>query len=143
MYFLSLCLAIGLPVVAMAAGPHGADNGWALDNSVNPLLTSALAAKLSKGESGWIRVEMRLIPGHSSWDAARLGYYDAAVNNARGAGLQVLLLIDGGSWPGGQTVWTNNNAENISGGNGDNAYVAGFATNAALVIVQHFRDRVN
>jgi len=142
MYFLSLCLAIGLPFIAAAAGPNGADNGWAIDNSGNPLLTSAVAGKLSKGETGWIRIEMRLIPGHATWDAAMLGYYDVAVNNARGAGLQVLLLIDGGSWPGGQTAWTNNNAENISGGNGDNAYVAGFATNAALVIVQHFRDRV-
>jgi len=54
----------------------------------------------------------------------------------------VLLLIDGGSWPGSQTAWTNNNAENIAGANGDNPYVEAFATNAVWPIVQHFRDRV-
>src|SRR5947209_20517129 len=132
-----LCFAVG----AQAAGPYGVDNGWAIDNSGHPLLTSSTATKMSQGEVGWIRIEMRLIPGHTNWDPVMLGYYDTAVNNARSAGLQVLLLIDGGSWPGGQTAWTQNNAENTSG-NGANPYVEGYATNAVLVIVQHFGDRV-
>jgi hypothetical protein len=129
--------------VARAGGPYGADNGWAVDHTSGAvLLTSTVARQMSAGETGWIRIEMSLVSGHSTWDSTVLGYYDAAVNNARNAGLQVLLLIDGGSWPGGQTAWTNNNAENISGANGDNAYVGAFATNAVWPIVQHFHDRV-
>ena len=125
-----------------AAGPHGTDNGWAIDNSGNPLLTASVAAKLVQGEVGWVRVEMRLIPGHNTWDAGMLGYYDTAINNARNAGLQVLLLIDYTSWPGSQSDWCANNAENNPGANGDNAFVESFATNAVVPIVQHFRNRV-
>src|SRR5439155_16141674 len=102
--FLALCS--GLP--GRAAGPYGNDNGWAVDNSGHILLTSTIATQMVQGETGWIRIEMRLIPGHSTWDSAMLGYYDAAVNNARNAGIQVLLLIDGGSWPGSQTDWCAN-----------------------------------
>jgi hypothetical protein len=127
---------------AWAAGPYGADNGWAIDNSGNPLLTATVASNLVQGEVGWLRIEMRLIPGHTNWDSAMLGYYDTAVNNARNAGVQVLLLIDGGSWPGSQSDWCANNAENNPGTNGDNAYVEGYATNAVVPIVSHFRDRV-
>ena len=125
-----------------AAGPYGVDNGWAIDNNGSPLFTSTVASQMSQGETGWLRIEMRLIPGHTNWDAAMLGYYDTAVNNARTAGIQTLLLIDGGSWPGSQTAWCANNAENNPGTNGDNAYLEGYATNAVAPIVQHFRDRV-
>ncbi|HEV2209247.1 MAG TPA: hypothetical protein VG167_10765 [Verrucomicrobiae bacterium] len=126
-----------------AGGPYGADNGWAVDHDSGAVLLSAtVAQQMSAGETGWIRIEMFLVSGHTTWDATALGYYDTAVNNARAAGLQVLLLIDGGSWPGGQMAWTNNNGENIPGGNGDNPYVAEFATNAVWPIVQHFHDRV-
>jgi hypothetical protein len=135
-------LALSWTFALQAAGPYGTDNGWAIDNSGNPNLTSALASELSAAETGWIRIEMRLIPGHTNWDSAMLGYYDTAVNNARNAGLQVLLLIDGGSWPGAQTNWEQNAYENNSATNGDNIYVEGYATNAVVPIVQHFRNRV-
>src|SRR5215471_3042656 len=128
---------------AQAAGPYGADNGWAVDHSSGAvLLTSTLANQMSRGETGWIRIEMFLVNGHTSWDSTVLAYYDTAVNNARNAGLQVLMLIDGGSWPGSQTDWCTNNAENNPGMNGDNAYVEAFATNAVVPIVLHFHDRV-
>ncbi len=138
------CAALFLATLAArGGGPYGCDNGWAVDHSSGAVyLNSTLARQMSAGETGWIRIEMYLVSGHTNWDSTVLGYYDSAVNNARNAGLQVLLLIDGGSWPGGQTVWTNNNAENIPGGNGDNAYVGAFATNAVWPIVQHFHDRV-
>lgn len=131
-----------LPFAAHAAGPYGVDNGWAIDNSGNPLLTTSVATSLSQGETGWIRISMRLIPGHTNWDATMLGYYDTAVNNARNAGLQVLLLIGNEAWGGGQSAWAENNYENNHGTNGDNIYIEGFATNAAVPIVQHFHDRV-
>src|SRR5579884_2038384 len=141
--FALLCLLAAIyNFNAQAAGPYGTDNGWAIDNGGNALLTSSVASKLSQGETGWIRIEMRLIPGHTNWDSAMLGYYDNAVNNARNAGLQVLLLIDGGSWPGSQSNWEQNAYETNSAMNGDNLYVEGFATNAVVPIVQHFHNRV-
>ena len=135
-------LALGVAWTARGSGPYGADNGWAVQNDGSILLTASVAAKLSQAEVGWVRVEMRLFGSHTTWDSTILGYYDKAVNNARNAGLQVLMLIDGGSWPGGQTAWTQNNSENNPGANGDNPYVEGYATNAVVPIVQHFRDRV-
>ena len=140
--WLALAFLISLSPASQAAGPFGADNGWAIDNSGNALLTTAVASRMSQGETGWIRIEMRLIPGHTNWDSAMLGYYDTAVNNAHAAGLQVLLLIDGGSWPGNQTNWEASSSEKNPGSNGDNLYVEGYATNAVVPIVQHFRNRV-
>ena len=126
-----------------AAGPHGVDVGWTVDHTSGQIyLTGALAGQLAQGETGWVRVEMALVKGHTNWDTTMFGYYDTVVSNARSAGLQVLMLIDSGSWPGGQTDWCAYNYENNHGMNGDNLYVEGFATNAVLPIVQHFHDRV-
>src|ERR1035441_825815 len=136
-------LLLGAGAGVHAAGRHGVDVGWAVDHTSGQIyLTSALASQLAQGETGWLRVEMALVKGHSTWDATMFGYYDTVVNNAQSAGLQVLMLIDSGSWPGSQTDWCANHSENTPGSNGDNAYVAGYATNAVLPIVQHFRDRV-
>ncbi|PWU21142.1 MAG: hypothetical protein C5B50_02445 [Verrucomicrobia bacterium] len=136
-------LFLALPPTTRAAGPYGTDNGWAVDHSTGAIyLTSSLAAQMVQGETGWLRVEMFLVNGHSTWDSTVLGYYDTAVSNALNAGLQVMMLIDGGSWPGSQTDWCANNQEHNSGQNGENVYVEGFATNAVLPIVQHFHNRV-
>ncbi len=130
-----------LPLAAWAAGPQGVDTGWVIDNNGNPLFTSSKASALSAAQVGWVRMEFRLIPGHSTWDSTMLGYYDTVVNTARNQGLQVLGLIDGGSWPGSQSDWCANNWEN-TGGNGDNTYINNFAASAAVTIIQHFHDRV-
>jgi fibronectin type 3 domain-containing protein len=136
-------LLLGLGVKLHAAGPHGVDVGWTVDHSTGHInFTSASASALTQGGTGWIRVEIALIKGHSTWDATMFSYYDTVVSNAQSAGLQVLMLIDSGSWPGSQANWCTNNYENNHAANGDNAYIEGFATNAVLPIVQHFRDRV-
>ena len=136
-----VCVPLLAALSAWASGPYGADNGWAISNSGTVYLTEDAAKQMVAAGTGWIRVEMRLIPGHTSWDEQMLGYYDEAVNNARNAGLQVLLLVDYTSWPGNQSAWEENNAE-VAGGNGRNDYVVGFAWQALRTIVDHFRDRV-
>jgi regulation of enolase protein 1 (concanavalin A-like superfamily) len=136
-------VALGFAWPARGAGPYGVDNGWAVDDSGDILLTASVATQLSQAEAGWVRVEMRLFGSHTNWDSTILGYYDTAVNNARNAGLQVLMLIDNTSWPGSQTDWTQSNSENNPGTNGDNPYVEGYATNAVVPIVEHFSTRVN
>jgi len=143
---LASCLLLTLLVAAncaLAAGPHGVDVGWTVDHSSGQIyFTSASASQLVQGETGWVRVEMALVKGHTNWDATMFGYYDTVVNNAQNAGLQVLMLIDSGSWPGGQTDWCANNYENNHGSNGDNPYIEGYATNAVVPIVLHYHDRV-
>ena len=137
----SFLLTAGLSL--HAAGPHGVDVGWTVDHSTGHIyFSSASASQLVQGGTGWVRVEMALVKGHTNWDATMFGYYDTVVSNAQSAGLQVLMLIDSGSWPGGQTDWCANNSENNHGANGDNTYMEGYATNAVLPIVQHFHDRV-
>jgi len=140
--FLLLLLG-GFASPVRAAGPYGTDVGWTVDHSSGQIyFTSALAGQLAQGETGWVRVEMALVKGHTNWDATMFNYYDTVVSNAQSAGLQVLMLIDGGSWPGTQADWTQNNWENNPGANGDNLYIEGFATNAVVPIVQHFSHRV-
>ena len=95
--------------LAHGSGPNGVDIGWAVNNDGSILLTQAKCAALAQAGTGWLRVSMRLIPGHNTWDPDLFALYDTAVNNARQAGLQVILLIDGESWRGGQSAWTANN----------------------------------
>ena len=126
-----------------AAGPYGVDVGWTVDHTSGAIdFTAAVASQLSLGEVGWVRVEAALVKGHTNWDATMLNYYDTVVQNAQGAGLQVLMLIDNTSWPGNQAAWCTNNSENNAGANGDNLYVENYATNAVVPLVQHFHDRV-
>jgi hypothetical protein len=134
---------VGLLLLAApgrAAGPHGVDIGWSVNNDGTILLTSAKCATLSQAGTGWLRVSMRLIPGHDTWDPTLFGLYDTAIDNCRRGGLQVILLIDGESWRGGQAAWTSNNFEH-TGNSGDNDYLEGYAYGAVVPIVQHFRDR--
>ena len=135
-----LLILAACTMLAHASGPNGIDIGWSVSNDGSILLTQAKCAALAQAGTGWLRVSMRLIPGHDTWDPVLFGLYDTAVNNARDAGLQVILLIDGESWRGGQSAWTANNYEN-TGGDGDNDYMEGYANQAVVPIVQHFRDR--
>lgn len=123
-----------------ASGPYGADDGQAVASDGSPLVTKAILSQMAAAGTGWIRIEMRLL-GHTAWDPTILGDYDNVVNNALSEGLQVILLVDSTSWPGGQSAWEANNAE-VDGGNGFNDYVAGYTHQALGPIVEHFRGRV-
>lgn len=139
-----LLLAFFLAMLTLplfASGPYGADDGEVVSTTGTPLVTKADMQAMAAAGTGWIRVEMRSIPGHTTWDSTALGYYDTIVNNARNAGLQVLMLVDGTSWAGGQAAWEENNAE-VAGGNGRNDYVVSFAQQALSPIMEHFSDRV-
>lgn len=127
--------------VARAGGPMGIDGGIVVSGSGNVNLTTALASNYVAGKTGWIRINMILTSGHTTWHSTELGYYDTAINNARAAGLQVLILMNNQGWTGGQSSWNANNYE-TTGGNGDNAYVDGWINGVVAPIVQHFHDRV-
>lgn len=140
---LALCAWLAPVLATLAAGPNGVDVGWTVDHNTGAIdFTPTLAAQLSQAETGWVRVEMSLVKGHTNWDSTMFGYYDTVVSNATGAGLQVLMLIDGGSWPGAQSDWCSNNFENHPLTNGDNPYIENYAINAVLPLVQHYHNKV-
>jgi len=123
-----------------SSGPNGTDDGWAIDNNGRPLLTLARATQIAQAGTGWVRIGMRRIPGQSGWQEEDLQRYDAPVNNAMAAGLQVFILIGEGAIPGGQSAWNENNYEH--GGSGQNQFIDDYVNNAVIPIVQHFHDRV-
>jgi hypothetical protein len=136
-----LAAALVLTPRSHAGGPQGTDIGWVINNDGTPILTASKAASLVQGKTGYLRIGFRLVNGNTTWNSTMLGYYDTVVNNARAAGLQIVGLIGNESWPGDQAAWTANNYE-CAGGNGDNAYIDGFAASAVVPIVQHFHDRI-
>src|SRR5687768_619822 len=117
----ALCLLLALAVFypkLQAAGPHGTQPGWPIDDSGNILITDAMADRLAQSGAGWVRINFRLGP-HGSDTAAFYSAYDTIINRLRNRGLQVLGLMSNESWPGGQGDWTANNWEN-TGGDGYN-----------------------
>lgn len=143
----ALTLLLGvLPSGASAAGPYGVDDGWAVDHPTGRvLLTPPKVRHYTDAGAGWIRIEFSLLDpalGHDSWDEAILALYDEAIDNARAGGLQVIGLIDGGSWRGTQADWLQNSVEEADG-NGDNAYFQAFVANAVAVLVSRFYGRVD
>ena len=138
-----ICIYLGLTITTLqAGGPHAINTGWAIDNNGNPLLTSSVLGQMVNPEkTGWLRLGMRLIPGHTNWDSTILGYYDTVVNDAISKGLSVFILVNNESWNGSQSSWDSNSYE-CAGGNGDNSYIDGFVTGAFAPILTHFHDRV-
>ncbi len=135
------CLSMG---VAYAGGPQGYDNGWPIDynNNGNCLLTPTVCADLVNAKAGYIRIGFTLGFGHTSWDSTILADYDAAVNNARNAGLEIIGLIPSGASSGVSQADWNSNSYECNGGNGDNSYINNFAQNDVVPLVQHFQNRV-
>ncbi|HEV2320087.1 MAG TPA: hypothetical protein VGV18_10075 [Verrucomicrobiae bacterium] len=139
----SLIILLLCRQAALAGGPQGYDNGWAIDYNNNGacLLTPTICSKLVAAKAGYIRIGFTLGFGHTNWDSTILGDYDTAVNNARNAGLEIIGLIPSGAWPGGQSSWNANSYE-CNGGNGDNSWINNYAQNAVVPIVQHFNNRI-
>jgi hypothetical protein len=132
--------------VAVLQGNQGLQGGLSVDNSGNVTFTHSLSTQygpMQQAGAGWVRINFRLGTCFSDWTSTgcngktALQTYDQVVNNAASLNLRVLGLLSNESWPGAQTNWTANNAEN-AGGNGDNPYVQDFALNAAGVLASHF-----
>jgi hypothetical protein len=140
-FLIGLGLFLFFPA-AQAGGPMGVDGGVVVSGStVN--LTPALASNYVAGKTGWIRVNMILPSGSTGWGSKELGYYDQAINNAKAAGLQVLILMNAqGFYNNGTLSSENANDYENTGGNGDNSYIDTWVTNVVTPIVQRFHDRV-
>jgi hypothetical protein len=136
-------------IVRVAQADQGLNGGWAIDDTGNPDFAGSLTSSLGivhDAGAGWVRMVFRLGGCHSNWTTpgcngrSALQAYDQVIANARGQNLRVLGILTGESWPGSQSDWTANNAETL-GGNGDNAYVQGFAQQASL-LAQHFKGPI-
>lgn len=135
----ALGLGCGLAGSALAAGPQGLQAGAPIDDSGNILITDAVAQALANSGAGWVRVNFRLGP-YPSDTASFYSTYDTIVNRLRSKGLQVIGLLSNESWPGSQAQWQENSQE-LTGGNGYNAYIDGFGYMAGRV-ASHFNGRV-
>jgi hypothetical protein len=136
-----------LPTAEAAQGTQGLQDGWAVGDQgqINggQLLSDEVGYMQQVG-AGWVRVNFRLGQCFSNWNSVgcngqtALQTYDQVLANVQAKNLKVLGLLSSEAWPGQQSDWTANNAENTSGGNGDNAYIQAFAQNAAGVLASHY-----
>ena len=76
---LSVALVCFQVPLVKAAGPIGVDGGWVIDNSGNILLTPSLCSAYTANGVGWLRVNMRVVNGNTTWNSTMLGYYDTAI----------------------------------------------------------------
>lgn len=135
-----------LPFAARAAGPHGLQPGWVIDDSApnNGLLfTDASARRLTEAGAGWMRLNFRLA-GHASWDATLLGRYDIVVDTARRHGIQIVALVGHEARHGSQADWQANARETGGGSpsaDGSNAYMAGLSE-TAVQLMARYRGRI-
>ncbi|HJW28905.1 MAG TPA: hypothetical protein VJ508_06595, partial [Saprospiraceae bacterium] len=137
--------------VTAAAGNQGLQGGWVISDHGDINFPHSLQSQLpaiQEAGAGWVRVGFRLGKCYSDWTnvgcngTTALQQYDLVINDALSRGLKILGLINNESWPGGQSLWTANNAENTSG-NGDNPYMQALSQNAAVVLAQHYSGIIN
>src|SRR5262245_27573691 len=139
--------SVSLSPVARAAGPLGADGGWATDQNGGVYWTPSLCQTLSNAGIGQMRMGARL-PANtaaSMWTngSPNLATYDTVVNNLRAQGIVIVMLINGESYYNANNYGVNANAnETNSLANGYNDYIGSFVTNAVLPLVAHFHDRI-
>ena len=147
---LGLLLAIltgGPPTASAAQGNQGLQDGWAVGDqgqiSGGQLLADELGA-IQQAGAGWVRVNFRLGQCFRDWTSigcngqTAVQTYDPVIANVQARGLKVLGLLSSEAWPGQQSDWTANNAENTVGGTGSNTYISNFAQSAAHVLVLHY-----
>jgi hypothetical protein len=136
-----------VPVAQAAQGNQGLQGGWAIDDSGQVAFVHSVSTQyplLQEAGAGWVRVNFRLGACFSNWTSigcngkTAVQVYDEVVANAVRRNLRVLGLVSNESRHGDQSGWTANNAENVRKGTGDNAYVQGFAQNAAGVLANAY-----
>ena len=143
-----LCLLLPgiVPAAGAAQANQGLQDGWAVGDqgqiTGGQLLSDELGYMQQAG-AGWVRVNFRLGQCFTNWTSigcnglTALQTYDQVLANIQTKNLKVLGLLSSEAWPGQQTDWTANNAEN-AGGNGNNAYLQAFVQNAAGVLAGHY-----
>jgi len=147
---LALIVAIDRPGVnpTQRRELRGLQDGWAIDNVCRVMFTPEVARQMNAAGAGWVRINFRL-GAFRDWTETQtchgrsaMDLYDEVIDNALANGLQVLALLGPEAWPGTQSEWQANSAE-MDLGNGDNGYIAYFATDAALPLIRHFGEHVS
>ena len=121
-----------LPTAEAAQGTQGLQDGWAVGDQgqvTGGQLLSDEVGSMQQAGAGWVRVNFRLGQCFPNWTAVgcngrtALQTYDQVLATVQAKNLKVLGLLSSEAWPGQQSDWTANNAENTPGGNGTNAYI--------------------
>jgi hypothetical protein len=136
-----------LPTAEAAQGTQGLQDGWAVGDQgqvTGGQLLSDEVGSMQQAGAGWVRVNFRLGQCFPNWTAVgcdgrtALQTYDQVLATVQAKNLKVLGLLSSEAWPGQQSDWTANNAENTPSGNGTNAYIQAFAQSAAGVLAGHY-----
>jgi hypothetical protein len=151
---LLITLAVAVALERPGASPaqrrelRGLQDGWAIDNVCRVMFTPDVARQIKTAGAGWVRINFRL-GAFRDWTETQtchgrsaMDLYDEVIHDALTNGLQVLALLGPEAWPGTQSEWQANSAE-MNLGNGDNSYIAQFATDAAVPLIKHFGERVS
>lgn len=131
----------------MPRGVQGLEFGQVIDDSGQLRFTDEYAELIAQTGAGWVHINFRL-GGFQDWtETSTFGYsalslYDEVVATADRHGLEVVGLLSNESWHGHLPNWQAGNAE-AGQGRGDNGYIQGFATDAAVVLASHFAGRVD
>jgi len=156
--FISAGLGVGAAGISEAAQSNqGLQGGWAVNDSGQIQFLHSLTSEypfIQQAGASWVRINFRLGACFSDWATptttcpsayapTALAIYDTVVATALSDHLSILGLLSNESWQGTQTDWTDNNAENTPGGNGDNAYIQAFATSAAGLLAGHFAGKIS
>ncbi len=137
-------------IALIPAGNQGLVGGWMINDSGDvrfPHSTASQLPLMQEAGAGWIRIGFRLGSCYRDWTSpgcngvTALQQYDQVITDALSRGLKILGLINNESWPGGQTVWTANNAETTNG-NGDNPYLQALSLNVGVVLAHHYAGRI-
>src|SRR5579864_1335862 len=146
----------GATIVDARQANQGLQGGWAVNDSGQIQFTHSLSSEypfMQQAGAGWVRINFRLGACFSDWTTptancqttayapTATAIYDTIVSTALNDHLQVLGLLSNESWPGSQTEWTANNAENTSG-DGSNSYISSFASSAAGYLATHFAGKI-
>src|SRR5262249_39769254 len=145
---LGLLVASGTAAVGLAAQfNQGLQDGWAVGDqgqiAGGQLLADELGSIQTAG-AGWVRVNFRLGACFKDWSTigcngqSAIQTYDQVLAKVQARNVKVLGLLTSEAWPGGQSDWTANSAENVAGGTGSNAYIQTFAQKAAGVLAAHY-----
>ena len=156
--WLALVCVLILPVIpapALAAAasdatlhaPQGLELGQVVDDAGQIRFTDEVAAKMVAAGASWTHVNFRLGAFRNWTETETFGFsainaYDQVVATAERHGLAVVALLSNEAWHGGTAQWQAGSAE-VDNGTGENPYLAAFAEQAALPLMQHFAGRVD
>jgi Galactose oxidase, central domain len=136
----------GLPATPIPAPPSGTSLLKAVDigqtvNGANHqvVLTPATVQRVATSGASVARISFYLGDGATSWTPARLHAYEQVITMLAQQGIGILAVAGSGITGGWSPANWTQNAQETTGGNGDNPAIQDYARQLSL-LVSHFHD---